>query len=58
MSQDDCIICGKLPEWDRWAVREMIEALPLQNDRICDECLRAFAARLFGVAIPRAPTKH
>src|SRR5215468_3402243 len=58
MSEDDCIICGKWPANDRWAVREMIEALPLQDDRICDECLRAFAVQLFGGAKPKAPTKR
>ena len=26
---NDCIICGKWPEPDRWALREMIDALPL-----------------------------
>jgi hypothetical protein len=28
---DDCIICGKWPEKDRWALREMLDTLPLQG---------------------------
>jgi len=40
---DDCIICGKWPEKDRWALREMIDSLPLQEiERVCDECLASF----------------
>ena len=33
---DDCAICGKWPEKDRWALREMIDSLPLQEiERVC-----------------------
>jgi hypothetical protein len=42
LSEDDCIICGKWPEKDRWALREMIDGLPLDDGPICDECLIAF----------------
>jgi hypothetical protein len=31
-SEDDCIICGKWPEKDRWALREMIDSLPLDDE--------------------------
>lgn len=55
---DDCIICGKWPERDRWALWKMITELPLREEPICDECLRAFAVRLFSGAKPKGPTKH
>ena len=29
---DDCIICGKWPEADRWALREMLDTLPLNDE--------------------------
>ena len=32
LSEDDCIICGKWPEKDRWALREIIDALPLVDE--------------------------
>jgi hypothetical protein len=41
-SADECTICGGWPERDRWALLEMITTLPLQEERICDECLLAF----------------
>jgi hypothetical protein len=34
---DDCIICGNWPERDRWALREMIDRLPLDEDS-CISC--------------------
>jgi hypothetical protein len=57
-NKDDCIICSKWPERDRWALRRMITALPLREEPICDDCLRAFAVQLFAGARPQAPTKH
>jgi hypothetical protein len=39
---DDCIICGNWPERDRWALREMLDTLPVDDEPICDECLMAF----------------
>ena len=39
---DDCIVCGKWPEQDRWALREMNDTLPMDEDPICDKCLMAF----------------
>ena len=57
---EDCIICGKWPERDRWALREMIDALPLQEDNIGDECLMAFwKNRVVGESrkLPE-PTQH
>jgi hypothetical protein len=43
MSEDDCVICGQWPEKDRWALREMIDTIPLEDDDpVCDECLTAF----------------
>jgi hypothetical protein len=53
----DCIICSKWPEPDRWALREMIDALPLGDDGICDECLMAFLNRLAGPE-PDKPSNH
>jgi hypothetical protein len=35
---DDCIICGKWPEADHWALREMLDTLPLNDEPICDRC--------------------
>jgi hypothetical protein len=38
MSCLDCVVCGKWPERDRCALREMIESLPLQEtEGVCDE---------------------
>jgi len=40
---DDCIICGKWPENDRWALQKMTTALPLPEIvGVCDEYLVAF----------------
>ena len=56
-SEDDCIICGKWPEKDRWALREMIDSLPLQEvERVCDECLVSFWNGI--VEQPDGPSKH
>jgi hypothetical protein len=44
---DDCIICGNWPERDRWALREMIDRLPLDEDS-CIPCR---------LAILRAPSR-
>jgi hypothetical protein len=54
---DDCIICGKWPEADRWALREMIDKLPLGEEQICDECLLAFLYLLAGGPEPD-PSRH
>jgi hypothetical protein len=40
---DHCVICCKWPERDRWALREMLDTLPLQEEPICDACLMAWA---------------
>jgi hypothetical protein len=58
MLSDDCIICGKWPEKDRWALREMIDSLPLQEKSICDECLLAFWANCVVGPEPDSPSKH
>jgi hypothetical protein len=55
---EDCVICSKWPERDRWALRQMITELPLQEEQICDECLRAFIVRLADKAKRSTPTKH
>jgi len=55
-SEDDWIICGKWPEKDRWALREMIDSLPLHEEPICDECLRNFWRRI--VEQPDSRSKH
>jgi hypothetical protein len=58
MPEDDCIICGKWPERDRWALREMIRSLPLDDEQICDECLRCFWSRIVEQPEPDSPSKH
>jgi hypothetical protein len=53
----DCVVCGKWPERDRWALREMIDARPLQEiERVCDECLEGFWNGI--VELPDSPSKH
>jgi hypothetical protein len=43
-SEDDC---SKRRKKDRWARRQMIDALPLSEEPICDEwCLLSFLTRL------------
>jgi hypothetical protein len=54
----DCIICGKWPEKDRWALREMIDSLPLREEPICNECLRSFWRRIVEPSKPDSPSKH
>ena len=46
INEDNCVVCGKWPEKDRWALREMIAALPLHEEPICDECLLSFWHRI------------
>ena len=43
---DGRVICGKWPEADRWALRLLIDSLPLDEVPICDECFMAFFNRL------------
>jgi hypothetical protein len=33
---------GRLCQRDRWALREMIDSLPMDEDPVCEECLMAF----------------
>jgi hypothetical protein len=54
VSEDDCVICGHWPEKDRWAVREMIEVLPLRENT-CFKCEAVFFQGLLGAG---QPTKH
>jgi hypothetical protein len=58
MSDDDCINCGKWPEKDRWALRQMIDALPLGEEQICDECLRSFWCGIAEQPEPESQSKH
>jgi hypothetical protein len=51
--EDDCAICGHWPARDRWALREMLDTLPMV-DEVCDACLVAWWALIVG---PR-PTQH
>jgi hypothetical protein len=41
--EDDCVVCGKWPEKDRWALREMLDSLPM-FEQVCDACLMAWWA--------------
>ena len=58
ISEDDCVICGKWPERDRLALREMIRALPVNEGPIRKECLRSFCHWLVEPAEPEPPSKH
>jgi hypothetical protein len=58
MSEDDCIICSKWPERDRWALREMLDALPLDDEPVCDECLMVFWKNCVAGPEPSSPRKH
>ena len=57
---DDCIICGKWPEADHWALREMLDTLPLNDQSICDRCQTAFwrnmGLRVRDAGMPPAPS--
>jgi hypothetical protein len=55
---DDCVICGKWPEKDRWALRKTIDRLPLGEEQICDECMISFLHRQAGEPEPDDPSKH
>lgn len=55
-TENDCVICSKWPEKDRWALRQMTASLPLNDEPICDECLQVFLERLFGPS--EAPNSH
>jgi hypothetical protein len=57
-SEDDCIICGKWPEKDRWALREMTDSLRLQEETVCDECLLSFWRGIAEQPEPDSPGKH
>jgi hypothetical protein len=55
----DCIICGKWPEKDRWALREMIDSVPLREiERVCDECLVSFWNGIVVQPGPDSQNKH
>ena len=41
ISEERCISSGRWPERDRWALRDTIEILPLEDDRVCDACFSA-----------------
>jgi hypothetical protein len=59
IAANDCIVCGRWPEKDRWALREMIETLPVQEiEQICDECLMAFWQNCVVGPMPDEPNKH
>jgi hypothetical protein len=58
-TEGDCVICGKWPEKDRWALPEMIDSLPLQEiERICDKCLESFWRGLPHAHVPPKQTSH
>jgi hypothetical protein len=46
---------GRLCQRDRWALREMIDSLPMDEDPVCEECLMAFWVNC--IAGP-GPTRH
>jgi hypothetical protein len=51
--EDDCAICGHWPARDRWALRAMLDTLPMV-DEVCDACLVAFWKCVAGPG----PTQH
>ncbi len=55
---DDCVICGKWPAKDRWALREMTTSLPLDEEPICDKCLESFWRSLPHTNVPPKPTSN
>jgi hypothetical protein len=59
VSEDDCVVCGSWPERDRWALREMIDTIPLSDD-VCDECNMAFWRNCIVPLLPKPtkPTRH
>jgi hypothetical protein len=56
VAEDDCSVCGKWPEKDRWALREMTNSLRL-DEEVCDACLTAFFSGLIAPG-PTGPTRH
>jgi hypothetical protein len=56
VSEDDCVLCGHWPPADRWALREMIESLPLK-EATCAECEMAFWRKI-APDFFKVPTKH
>jgi hypothetical protein len=60
VSEDDCLVCGKWPERDRWALREMIDTVPL--DGVCAACDMAWwrncIVPLIEAPDPTKRTKH
>ena len=36
VGEEECNICGKWPAKDRWAVRAMLDRIPM--DGVCPEC--------------------
>jgi hypothetical protein len=55
VTADNCVIYGKWPEKDRWALRQMIGTVPLGDEPICDECLMAFWESCWGEQEHRDP---
>ena len=55
-----CVLCSHWPEADRWALREMIDSMPLRDDEpVCDECQMAFWKNIgFLDLFTAQPTKH
>jgi len=43
ITEDECIFCSHWPEKDRWALRDAIQILPMQDqDVVCDACFATF----------------
>jgi hypothetical protein len=54
ISEEDCAVCRDWPAKDRWALRQMINRMPLQEE-VCVECQMAFWR---SVGLFNEPTKH
>jgi hypothetical protein len=57
VSEDDCVVCSGWPAKDRWALREMLNTIPLA-DTVCDECNMAFFRNIGFFDLFGQPTKH
>ena len=50
ISEERCIFSGRWPEKDRWALRDTIEILPLEDNHVCNACFSAVGRKnqMFG----------
>jgi hypothetical protein len=57
VSEEECSVCGKWPEKDRWAVRAILDRIPM--DGVCIKCELQFWRNLgLDKLLGAQPTKH